>query len=101
MLSGAQYETASFPFAILLCTKLMVVLNGIFAWGLWARSQDAAMLWISIIVSAFCLGNYLIFIPLYGMMAAATVSLLGETLILALTFWVAWRGVRKVRATGS
>ena len=97
---GAEYSMAGIPFALLLCSKLMVILNGIFAWGQWARSKDGSMLGIFIFVALFSLTSNLIFIPLYGMMAAATVNLVSESLILCLTFWMARKHV-KAEVAGS
>ena len=88
---GAEYSMAGVPFAMLLCSKLIVILNGIFAWGQWARSKDGSMLGIIVTAAVFSITSNLIFIPLYGMMAAATVNVSSQLIVLCLTFVMANR----------
>jgi len=35
---------AAYPFAFLVTSKFVIVLNGIFGWGLWAQAEDKKML---------------------------------------------------------
>lgn len=91
---GAEFSRAGFPFALLLVSKLVVILNGIFAWGQWARSKDGSMLGIFFVVAVFSLCSNLVFIPRYGMMGAASINLTSEVFILFLTFWMARKHIR-------
>lgn len=92
---GAEFSPAGLPFALLLVSKLVVVINGIFAWGLWARSKDGAMLGVMVVVAVFSLCSNLFFIPLYGMLGAASINLASEVLMIFLTIWMAKKNIRK------
>ncbi|MDA0346006.1 MAG: oligosaccharide flippase family protein [Verrucomicrobia bacterium] len=96
-LYGSAYAQVGLPFGILMCSKLIVLLNGVFAWGLWAISKDSAMLIVFSGVAVFSLCSNLIFIPKYGMLAAALVNFSSETLILLLTSWMIWKAVLENR----
>ena len=83
---GEEFAPAGRPFSILLCSKLVVLLHGVFGWGLYAAGRDLVMLCILSSVAVLSLSLNLILLPRFGMMAAASVNLVSETVILALTF---------------
>jgi O-antigen/teichoic acid export membrane protein len=79
---GEAFKAAAIPCAVLLVSKAVVVLNGIFGWGLWAAQRDLTMLAIMTTVAfGSVLLNFLL-IPRGGMLAAALVNLASETAIL-------------------
>jgi len=80
------FARAAYPFAILLTARFVGVINGIYYGGLLAHRQDKSMLVITSTVSFICLGLNLLLIPHFGVMAAASVNLTNEFLVLTATF---------------
>lgn len=79
---GEAFVAAAVPCAILLVSKAVVVLNGIFAWGLWAAKRDLVMLALLSATAAISLGLNLALIPRFGIVAAASVNLFSECFVL-------------------
>lgn len=79
---GEEYKKASFPCAILVISQFIIVLNGIFAWGLWAAGKDKTMMGIMGVVGIISTTSNIIFIPCFGMIATASINLSSEILIL-------------------
>lgn len=91
---GSEYSAAAWPFVLLLVSKLVVVLNGIFAYGLWAQQADRAMFYITLVAAVFSLVLSVMLVPAYGVNAAAGIAILSESLILLLTVWESRRRLR-------
>ncbi len=79
---GKVFQDAAVPCALLICSKLVVILNGIFGWGLWAAKKDKTMLGIMTAVGLSSVALNFLLIPRFGMIAAASVNLLSEIMIL-------------------
>lgn len=79
---GEAFGEAARPFAILVSSKMVVLLNGIFGWGLLSHGKDRAYLVVVLVTAAFSVTANLYFVPEYGMLAAAWVNLCAELLIL-------------------
>ncbi len=97
LIFGQQFAQAAMPFAILYASKTLVILNGIFAWGLWSQSKDKSMLLVCASVAIISLGLNLLFIPSLGIIGAAWINLSSETLVLILT-WILSRNAAKQSA---
>lgn len=82
LIFGSVYQNAAIPCSLLVCSKLVVILNGIFGWGLWAAKKDKTMLGIMTLVGASSVVLNSMLIPRYGLLAAASVNLLSEIIIL-------------------
>lgn len=82
LIYGPAFAAAALPCAILFTSKFVVVLNGIFAWGLWAAKKDRTMLLLMTVTALLSIGLNLLLLPAFGMMAAATVNLLSECIML-------------------
>ena len=91
LIFGAQFLHARYPCVILLVSKLVVILNGFFGWGLWAAERDKTMLVIMSFVGAVSVSLGFWLIPKYGLLAAAGVNLLSELLVFFLTVLFMWR----------
>jgi len=84
---GAQYSDAAYPGAILLISKLVVLVNGVFAWGLVADGNSDKKIALTMSSAAiFSLGVNVFVIPRFGMMGAACVNVLSEIYILIIVF---------------
>jgi len=79
---GAPFASAAYPFCLLFASKLVVVINGIFGWGLWAMKKDRQMLYLMVVTALFSISANLFVIPRLGMIAVASVNLASEILIL-------------------
>jgi O-antigen/teichoic acid export membrane protein len=90
---GPAFLGGALPCALLLTAKFIVLLNGIFAWGLWAMKADRTMLGIMAATAGLSVGLNYVLIPRFGMLAAASINLLSEILILAACILFAWRMV--------
>lgn len=86
LLFGAEFAAAALPFALLFTAKLVVVVSGTYTWGLWAQEETAKPLIVIAPIATVSLLADFIFIPQYGMVAAATISLVSELLVLAGVF---------------
>ena len=91
LLYGPAYEDAAAPATILLISKYVVALNGIFTWALWAQGRDKSMLFLMILVAALSITSNFLLIPVYGAKAAALINLASELLILGGSFTLAKR----------
>jgi O-antigen/teichoic acid export membrane protein len=98
MIFGAEFARASIPFAMLVGSICIILLNNLFSYGLWSQGKDRSMLGISIVaaVTSLCL-NFLV-IPRFGMTGAAAVNIIAEGLILGLTIRATVINYRKVKA---
>jgi len=82
LLFGSAFKNAAIPCVLLVCSKLVVILNGIFGWGLWAAKKDKTMLAVMSAVGISSTALYFLLIPRFGMIGAASVNLLSEIMIL-------------------
>lgn len=97
-LFGAEFKAAATPCALLIVSKLMVVLNGIFGWGLWSMEKDLTMLVILGVVAILSVTLNLLLMPRYGMIAAASVNLASECLILLGCMYFQYRHCREEKS---
>lgn len=95
ILFGAAFEGAALPCAILLTAKFMVLLNGIFGWGLLTDPEYDRRVWLCFVAAgAFSLACNLVFIPKHGMTAAALTNLGSESLLLLSFLFLAARRIK-------
>ncbi|HJT25475.1 MAG TPA: oligosaccharide flippase family protein, partial [bacterium] len=98
MVFGAAYAGAAVPCVILVSAKIMDALGQVFSLGLMTdHANDKAVLMATLGTASFSLGTNLLFIPRFGMVTAATVNLLSETLMLGICFWLTARRIRRIR----
>ncbi|WOO42526.1 oligosaccharide flippase family protein [Rubellicoccus peritrichatus] len=83
ILFGAEFASAALPFALLFSAKLVVIVSGIYTWGLWAKDETVKPLIVIAPVAIISLIADFILIPTYGMTAAAAISLVSELCVLA------------------
>lgn len=86
---GPAFQIAATPFAILLTSKLLGVIRDIFCWGLWAQKEDKKVTGLVAVSAAISLLLNFILIPRQGMLAAAWINLISETIILIGAFCMA------------
>jgi O-antigen/teichoic acid export membrane protein len=80
---GPSYEEAALPCALLIVARFIAILNGVFAWGLWAAKLDNQMLAVIATTAVASLSLNALLIPRYGIVAAASVNIFSELLVLA------------------
>ena len=97
LIFGIDFIDASFIFVILFSSKLLVILNGIFTYGLLAHSKDKNMLVYFFLTSSISLILNLFYLPLYGLIAAAYICLISEFLIFLFTFFASYQIVKHNR----
>jgi O-antigen/teichoic acid export membrane protein len=101
LIYGAAFADASIPAAILIVSKLIIMLNGVFAWGLIADgSQDrrTALLMVSVAVISVSLN--LTLLPRFGITSAAIVNVVSESAILVGAFLMCRARIMKFRGAG-
>jgi len=91
LLFGSRYSAAVWPFIILFCSKVEVLISGVFGWGVMASGRDRLFLFASLAAASLSLCLNVIFIPRYGALAAATVNFVAEAVILLLTMYFCWQ----------
>jgi O-antigen/teichoic acid export membrane protein len=79
---GTAFNAAGLPCALLIISKIVVLLNGIFAWGLWAAKKDRSMLAVMTVTAALSIALNIVLIPRFGILAAALVNLFSECFVL-------------------
>jgi O-antigen/teichoic acid export membrane protein len=98
VLYGAAFVSAAIPFAVLFASKVVVVLNGLFSFGLWAQSEDRKVFWVVLPTAIISFISNFLLLPRYGMAAACCVNLLSEVLVFAGCFVLARRHLKDVLA---
>lgn len=94
----AAYAQAALPCAILVSAKIVDCLGQVYSLGLMTdHAYDKKVLAAGLATAAVSLGSNLLFIPRFGMITAACVNLLSETLMLALCFWLSLRRIGQIR----
>ena len=99
LIFGAIYKQAALPATILIISKLVVMVNGVFAWGMVAdggQDRRTALLMSSVAVISVTLN--LALLPHLGMLGAACVNLSSESLILIGAFWMCHNHANRKRA---
>ncbi len=98
LLFGAAYSGAAFPCVILIVSKLVVVVNGIFYWGLMTdHGYDRTTSFAMIGTGFFSLILNLLFIPKFGMYAASLTDLASEMIILVSCLYFSVQRIKKIR----
>ena len=82
VLYGPAFLSAAYPFAMLLVSRMLNVMSGIFGWGLWAQHRDRLMLLLALATAIISLTLNFTLIPRMGLLGAATVCVLSESLML-------------------
>jgi O-antigen/teichoic acid export membrane protein len=88
VLFGAAFAGASLTALLLTASRFVIVINGIFCWGLWARGQDRQMLSILSSVAIFSLLGNIFLLPKFGIVVAAALNLFSECLVLILAAYL-------------
>jgi O-antigen/teichoic acid export membrane protein len=83
---GVAFTEAILPFQILVVGRLAVFVGQIFAWSLSALHLDRQFFLASLAGAVFSVGANLLFVPCYGIVAAAVVSVLSEIVVHGLCF---------------
>ena len=92
-LFGAEYSAAAYPCALLITSKCIVMISGVFSFGLWAQSRDRALALLVVVTAVFSLLANLSTIPRFGMLGCATVDLLCEGIIFVTAITLAYRPI--------
>ncbi len=82
VLYGPAFLSAAYPFAMLLASRMLMVMSGIFGWGLWAQHRDRLVLVITLATAMISLTLNFTLIPHMGLLGAATVCVISESLML-------------------
>ncbi len=94
---GRDFIQAGLPCAILVSSKILVIVNSVFGGGLLTDHKfDKAFSLIVIITAILSLSLNLILIPRFGMFGAAWMNLLSEVFILVAFIWMTFRRHRTV-----
>jgi O-antigen/teichoic acid export membrane protein len=80
-LLGQAYIGGVTPFQILVIGRLVVFIGQIYAWGLAAVRQDTQFLVASILGAIASVVLIIMFVPRYGIVAAAMISVLSEVIV--------------------
>lgn len=98
LLYGEQFIEAAYPFALLVTSKFVILINGIFGWGLWAQGEDKKVFVVLGPVAVLSVTLNLLLIPKLGISGAATTNVISETLVLIGCFILSWQRVRRAAA---
>ncbi|MBU4315604.1 flippase [Patescibacteria group bacterium] len=91
LIMGRDFSQSGQVLMILGPAAAIVFWNSLFGHAVVALNKQKIMTWGYLAVAIFTIAGYILFIPSYGMWAAAWLTLFSETLIGLLTFLVVWR----------
>jgi O-antigen/teichoic acid export membrane protein len=86
--AGSRFAGAATALRLLLCAGALMSLNGLFGFSLIAKARQAQALWLNVTALALNLGLNFALVPSLGIEAAAAVTLAGEAVILAGSFFL-------------
>lgn len=76
---GAAYADAVWPAVILLSSKMLILVNSVWGWGVMANARmDKSMAVLTAVIAIFSLSANCLLIPSFGLMAAASVNFASE-----------------------
>lgn len=75
---GTEFLAATQPLQVLLIAGAFAFVSGLFGFALVAKDRIQANLWLNVVALAANVGLNLIFIPQYGIMAAAVITAVSE-----------------------
>lgn len=97
---GGVFARAAVPCAILVASKIMVVIGGVFYWGLMTEERHDRLLSLTTLgMALFSLASNLVLIPKWGMYAASSVNLASEVILLAVCVWASVRKAGEPKKT--
>lgn len=85
---GSQFAQSVPLFQVLVLTVIFAFVTGLFSYGLIAKDRIRSLLWLNLGFLVFNVALNLVFIPVYGAMAAAVITSLSEFLILLTISWL-------------
>lgn len=88
-LYGPAFVEAGYPAVLLLLSKGVGCIGGLFSLGLWAQSEDRRVFLVYLPSAIITLILGFVLIPRFGILAAALVSLLSQTLVCLALFLTA------------
>jgi len=91
LLFGRRFDASIWPFLILFASRIEVLINGVFGWGIMASGGDKLFVLSSVVAALFSLSSNIYCIPRYGAVAAASASFAAEGIIVLLTMYFCWR----------
>jgi O-antigen/teichoic acid export membrane protein len=83
---GDDFDPSITPLRILLFAGALAFVNGLFGYCLIAKDRQKSALWLNVVALSFNLSLNLVLVPIYGIDAAAAVTLASELLILGGSF---------------
>lgn len=86
--AGPEFAVAGQPLRILIVAMAMIYFGALFGYAIVATGQQKKMIGFYLFDAVFSLITYLIFIPIFGNLAAAILTVLTETLITIPSFWL-------------
>ena len=88
---GAEFLAATQPLQALLIAAAFAFVSGLFGFALVAKSRVKALLWLNVVALIVNVGLNVIFIPQYGIMAAAVITALSELGVLLGAYYLTRR----------
>ena len=80
--AGDKFWGSVFAFQILIAASPLIFINGLFGNMIIAKNREKEALWLNILALLFNLSLNIIFIPIYGFITAAIVTLVSEIVIM-------------------
>lgn len=82
LVAGSDFVEAADPLRILLVAGALAWVNGVFGFALIAKERQLSALWLNVSALVFNVGLNFVFVPRYGIVAAAVITVASEILIL-------------------
>lgn len=90
LLFQGVYDSGILPFKILVCAKIFLFLAGVYSWGLMAMGKDRTLFWVLGPLSLLSLVANIYLIPRFGIVSAASVSLVFSASYFVLIFGICY-----------
>ncbi len=85
---GGHFQLAASPLRVLVFAGALAWVNGVFGFALISRDRQLSTLWLNVLALAFNVVLNIIFIPRYGIVAAAVITVASELVILIGSFFL-------------
>jgi O-antigen/teichoic acid export membrane protein len=93
-IAGAAFIPAVPVLQLLIVTLFGIFLGALYGHAVVAVNRQRQMVWGYVLTAVLSLAGYFLFVPAYGMYAAAAVTIFSEIFMAGLTFFMVWKTSR-------
>jgi len=96
LIAGPEFTDSGLVLQIIIFATFIIFINSIYGYTIVVINKQKQMVWAYIITAIIALAGYLILIPKYGYLGAASFTIVAEALIFIFNFWMTTKTIRFV-----